>query len=246
MNRWALVLTYHAIERGPAPLCVDPRLFREHLDCLAEAGARMFTVSQLAAALRAGDLPERAVALTFDDGFASVADEAAPLLAERGLTATVFCVAGYVGRMNDWPSQPAGRPQRPLASVEQLAGLAEAGFEIGSHGLEHAPLDGAAEQVLRREIVESRAVLESMLGVRVSSFAYPYGALPEVPGRLLVAEEYTSACTTTIGRTQPGCHLQALPRVDVHYLRRPELLRRAVAGALDSYLSVRRVAARGR
>ena len=206
----------------------------------------MFTVSQLAAALRAGDLPERAVALTFDDGFASVADEAAPLLAERGLTATVFCVAGYLGRASDWPSQPAAALRRPLASPDQLAGLARAGFEIGSHGLEHAPLDGAGEEVLRREIVESRSALEGAVGVHVSSFAYPYGALPGASGQSLVVERYAAACTTTIGRAVPECDLHALPRVDVHYLRRPELLRRALTGSLGSYLSVRRIAARGR
>ena len=97
----ALVLTYHAVERGPAPLCVDPDLFVEHLDCILESGARALTVRELAEALREGALDRPSVAITFDDGFASVVESAGPLIAERGLPATVFCVAGHLGGTSD-------------------------------------------------------------------------------------------------------------------------------------------------
>jgi len=85
-----LVLTYHAIGRDRGPLAIEPELFAAQLDCLADAGAQFLTVSEIAAALRSGDLPGRGVAVTFDDGMTSVAENAAPLLAERGLTSTVF------------------------------------------------------------------------------------------------------------------------------------------------------------
>ena len=52
MSRSALILTYHAVEPGPAPLCVDPGVFREHLAALADAGATVLTVSQMADAFR--------------------------------------------------------------------------------------------------------------------------------------------------------------------------------------------------
>ena len=62
----AVVLTYHAVEDGPAPLCVEPELFRAQLDCLVDVGAETLTISALAACLRDGSLPARAVAITFD------------------------------------------------------------------------------------------------------------------------------------------------------------------------------------
>src|SRR5204862_10841 len=74
------------------------------------------------------------VAITFDDGFASVARTAWPLLAERGLTATVFCVAGYLGGANDWPTQATGAPRLPLADAASLTALAAEGVELGAHG----------------------------------------------------------------------------------------------------------------
>jgi peptidoglycan/xylan/chitin deacetylase (PgdA/CDA1 family) len=242
----ALILTYHAVEPGPGPLRVHPSLFRAHLDCLGECGAEVLTISELAAALRAGAVPERAVALTFDDGCASVAQEAAPLLAERGLKATVFCVAGYLNGRNDWPSQHPGVPRLALMSAAELSELARTGFEIGSHGMEHAPLDRAVDGLVDREVEESRSALERAAGTPVRSFAYPYGARPSSRARARVERVYSAACTTTIDTVRPGADPFALPRIDAHYLRRPSLLRRAVVGSLGPYVRARRIGARAR
>ena len=203
MRRSALILTYHAVEAGPPPLCVDPGLFAEHLDALVSAGARALTISELASALERGQLPERAVAITFDDGFASVAEQAAPMLAERGLPATIYAVAGALGRFNDWPSQPPRAPQRRLASRAQLRELADTGFEIGSHGVEHAPLSLASPAAGWHEVVKSKRLLEDSLDRPVTSFAYPYGAMPQAAVEQLVRETYAADCTTGLALARP-------------------------------------------
>lgn len=241
-----LVLTYHTIGGGPSPLAIDASLFERHLDCIAAAGARTVTVRELTAAMAAGDVAEPAVAITFDDGFASVVDVAAPLLDARRLTATVFCVAGHLGGLNDWPSAPSGGLRDRLATGADLAELAARGFEIGSHGTFHAPLVEDAPELLRREIVDSRHELERAAQAPVTSFAYPYGAAPSPAARRLVEQTYAAACSTIVGRPAPGTDVYALPRIDAHYLRRPELLSRALSGSLDVYLKLRRVSAHAR
>jgi peptidoglycan/xylan/chitin deacetylase (PgdA/CDA1 family) len=246
MNGSALILTYHAIEDGAPPLCVDPGRFADHLDALTDAGAVVMTIGEVVESLRRGDLPKRAVALTFDDGFASVAEHAAPLLAERGLAATVFAVAGAVAGTNDWPSQPSGAPRRPLLGGPELLDLASTGIEIGSHGVQHTPLSLAGPDALRREIADSRDILEQLLQRPVRSFAYPYNELASAEGRQLVRATYAGACGGGMSIVGPGADPWRLPRVDAHYLRRPELLRRALMGSLDAYLRVRRVGARAR
>lgn len=239
-RRAPIILTYHAIADGEPPLYLDPDVFRRHLDCIVESRALTVTVRDLAAALRAGTLPDRVVAMTFDDGFASVASEAAPLLRERDLVATVFCVAGYLGRTNDWPTQPGKAPRATLAGSAELHALVEAGFEIGAHGMDHAPLNRGSEAFLRREIVESKTLLEDIIGAEICSFAYPYGA-PTTPfSRALVEEAYTAACTTRISRVDAHADPFALPRIDAHYVRRPQILSGVIRGRLDSYLGVRR------
>jgi peptidoglycan/xylan/chitin deacetylase (PgdA/CDA1 family) len=242
----ALALAYHAVEPGPAPLCLDPALFRAQLDCLEGFEAETVTVGQLAEGLRGGRLPQRTVAITFDDGFASVVREAVPLLLERGMTATVFCVAGHLGRLNDWPTQTPGAPLLPLAGRAELAELVRSGIEIGSHGIEHAPLDGAPDDVLHREVRASKEMLEDALGAPVGSFAYPYGAMPGPRGRRTVAETYRAACTTRMDVVTPHSDALAIPRVDSHYLARPEALARLVRGSVGPYLRARRLGARAR
>jgi peptidoglycan/xylan/chitin deacetylase (PgdA/CDA1 family) len=239
----ALLLTYHGVENGPPPLFVEPALLREHLDCLLATGAAVLTVREVAAGLREGGLPQRAVALTFDDAFASVVEHAAPLMAERDMRATVFAVVGRLGGTNTWSTQPSRVPQRRLAGADDLRQLAEAGWEIGSHGFEHLPLSEVDDRIARRELIDSRTELEQRLGRSVTSFAAPYGAAPTGHARRLLEQTYAAGCSGGIGRAVGGTDPWALPRVDAHYLRSPERLRRAARGGLARYLACRRVGA---
>ena len=246
MRRAALVLTYHAIARGPAPLFVDPALLAAHLDCIVESGATVVTVTELAAALRGGTLPDRALALTFDDGFANVAVAAAPLLAERGLRATVFCVAEHIGGVSNWTSQPRSAPQLPLADAAALSALAAAGWEIGSHGLTHERLSRLTPDRRQHELEASRLKLEELIGVSIRSFAYPYGSVPAGAEAELRAAGYDSACTTRIATVARSASPFAIPRVDAHYVRRELVLKAILDGRAPGYLAARRFAARVR
>jgi peptidoglycan/xylan/chitin deacetylase (PgdA/CDA1 family) len=214
-----MILAYHAIEDGPRPLFVSPGLFRRHVEAIAASPAVVVTLDDVLA----GDLPERWVALTFDDAYDSVTHNAAPVLADAGMTAAVFCLAGRLGGDNRWPGQPGSVPSRPLASAEDLAELANRGWTIGSHGMEHGQLDQAPE----REVVESRAILQDATGAAVDWFAYPYG---RVRGLDVVASTYRGAVAMGNRFADAESPAHALPRVDAHYLRRPALLARALAG----------------
>ena len=243
MSARALILTYHAIEPGPAPLCIDPALFAAHLDCLVEARVRVVTLDRLLRELRAGPTTERAVALTFDDGFASVVDHALPLLTERGFPATVFCVAGHLGRDNDWPTQSPHVPRLALADAATLASVAGDRVEIGSHGIQHAPLGSVSDEVIRREIVDSRAALEDAVGTAVHWFAHPYGVAPGPRAREWLEANYAGACSSELRPLSVDADPFALPRIDAHYLRRPARLRRVLDGS-DVYLHARRAGSR--
>ncbi|MDX6512096.1 MAG: hypothetical protein QOE36_1600 [Gaiellaceae bacterium] len=239
----ALVLTYHAIEMGPPPLCVAPRLFARHLDLIVESGARVLTVRALGAELRDGGPHGPAVVITFDDGIESVVRSAAPLLASRGLPATVFCVAGRLGGKSDWPSRADGTPTFALSAAGEVAALATSGWEIGSHGVSHDPLSGAS---LASELSESRHILEEATGSKVDSFAFPYGVRSPGATACLEAAGYTAACTARLALAVPGSDPLALPRVDAHYVRRPRVLRAILAGRGRSYLRARDVGGRVR
>lgn len=60
--------------------------------------ARVLPLETALDALRAGELGPRAVALTFDDGYRDNLEVAAPILADNGVTATIFCVPDFLSR----------------------------------------------------------------------------------------------------------------------------------------------------
>ena len=243
--RGGLVVTYHAIEAGDPPLCIDPALFEEHMETIAAASATVLTVSELARGAREGTLPERAVAITFDDAFASVAESAASILGRFGFPATLFPVVDHLGGENDWATQPAHAPRRPLLGADELRSLASAGWEVGSHGLSHRPLGAIDSASADAELRDSRARLAGLTGGPVTSFAFPYGSVPPDAGSRLAAAGYETGLGARLGRVDAESNPYVLPRVDAHYLRRPARLDAAVRGR-TAYLLVRGVGARAR
>ena len=148
--------------------------FRRHLALLARRGYRGIALRELLDD-PAGDGRPRAV-LTFDDGFDGLRTRALPLLAERRFSATVFAVAGKPGGTNDWDRETPGDPLLDDAGLRELSA---AGLEIGSHGLLHRALPELSADELRRETKESRSRLEDVVGTRVATFCYPYGAFDD-------------------------------------------------------------------
>lgn len=90
-----LVLLYHRVTKLPTDpqlLCVHPRHFAEHLDVLNQRAAPM-SLAQFTSALEERTLPERAVAVTFDDGYADNLEIAAPKLERFEVPASIFVTA---------------------------------------------------------------------------------------------------------------------------------------------------------
>jgi peptidoglycan/xylan/chitin deacetylase (PgdA/CDA1 family) len=93
-------LLYHRIvelSSDPYLLGVKPQRFAEHLEILRKHG-RPMQLHQLAQALRDGNLPRRALVVTFDDGYADNLYTAKPLLERFEVPATIFVTTGYIGR----------------------------------------------------------------------------------------------------------------------------------------------------
>jgi peptidoglycan/xylan/chitin deacetylase (PgdA/CDA1 family) len=243
--RGALVLTYHALERNGGPLATPPAQLSAQLDVLLGAGAVPLTVAQLATAISTRTVPSSAFAITFDDAFESIGEHAG-LLLDRGVPATIFCVAGHLGGRSDWATRKPKAWTAPLLDAAQLGELAALGFEIGAHGVSHAPLDVGDEPFFRREIVEAKTQLEQTVGSEIRSFALPYGARPSPAADSLLRGSYEAVCTTRVGLVNAHSDPYELPRVDAHYLRSESVLRTVVHGRGTAYLTARRLGSRGR
>lgn len=166
-----LVLMYHSVgdtADDPYRVTVSPRRLAAQLALFARLGIRGCSMRELATPSR-----RPRVGLTFDDGYRDFLTDALPLLRRHRFTATVFALGGRLGGTNGWE---ASGPVKPLLTAGEIREVAAAGMEIGSHGLLHRDLPGVTAAELRAETVDSRAVLEDLLGEPVTGFCYPYGA----------------------------------------------------------------------
>lgn len=130
------VVIFHRVRAEPDPLFpedVDTQRFDEVCGWLR----RWFQVLPLDEAVRrmqAGDLPARALAITFDDGYADNHDLALPILRSHGLPATFFIATGFLdgGRMwNDTVVESVRRCREPRLDLADLGlpGIGELDFE---------------------------------------------------------------------------------------------------------------------
>jgi peptidoglycan/xylan/chitin deacetylase (PgdA/CDA1 family) len=233
------ILTYHSLDDSGSVISVTPAAFRAHVRSLADRGFSGIPLGRLLDGWEGrASLPPRSVVLTFDDAFRNFAEAARPVLESHGFSATVFAVAGRAGATNDWPGQLAAVPRLPLLSAAELRELAAAGFEIGSHGLTHAALDGLSPADAEREVVGSKRALEDALGRSVEVLAYPYGR-SDAFVRTLAAAHYRASCGVEMAAARPGCDRHHLPRIDVYYLRRPGLFRTLGTPVGRGYLALR-------
>jgi peptidoglycan/xylan/chitin deacetylase (PgdA/CDA1 family) len=136
------------------------------MNLLYQWGYRTISVELLARAITQGsELPPKPILLTFDDGSDTIYSTALPIMQRYGFTGVSYVIYYTMGLTH-------------YMTADQIRALHLAGWEIGSHGLSHKDLTiHPAKQ--ENEIVESRRQLESLLGVPILSFAYPFGAYDE-------------------------------------------------------------------
>lgn len=98
-----LILLYHSIAQAksdPYSLQVSPGCFVEQMEVL-HTTAHVLSLLEFVKALREGRLPRRAVAVTFDDGYADNLYQAIPILRRFEIPATIFVAAGPTQRVAD-------------------------------------------------------------------------------------------------------------------------------------------------
>ena len=228
------ILTFHSIDDSGSVLSYPPKTFRKLLDALERCDIPILHLDTLLQP----DTP-RGVALTFDDGMRTVFTEALPILRSHSSPAHLFLTTGVVGTTNRWPSQPPTAPLFKMLRWSEIEALQRAGMRIEAHTVSHPDLRQLADTELRDECESAEEAIASRLGVRPRYFAYPYGFY-DSRVRAIARKRYNGSFTTKLDYVGPSAELDALPRLDAHYLRSPNLARALPSKRAHSYIALRR------
>ncbi|MBD2464262.1 polysaccharide deacetylase family protein [Oscillatoria sp. FACHB-1407] len=162
------VLMYHDIlPEKEVFFDVTPEEFEAHLQLIKQNGLTPINLDQLVAHLSTGvPLPEKPVLLTFDDGYEGHYTYVLPLLRKYGYP-------GIFGIYTDKVGRNYGRSSLTWEQLREMA--ADPLVTIASHSLSHRRLDEIPDHQVRREVVESKRILEEQLGIPINHFVYPEG-----------------------------------------------------------------------
>ena len=170
----AVILLYHHVsEATPASTSVSPAVFESHLEYLEQNNYRVLALAEIVSALFDNQpLPDRSVAITFDDGYQSILSEAAPRIAERNWPFTIFVSTaaidqGYSGFMS-WSD---------LRQIEAMGGTIANHTSTHDHLVRRIANESASawQERVTTDIELAQDRLEKELDHPSRMFAWPYG-----------------------------------------------------------------------
>jgi len=202
-----LVLMYHDIQVEPVvddAWTISQDVFRYQMETLQREGFTVVSFDDLIAFVDHGRrLPERPVVITFDDGYQSNLDLAAPILEELGMTALISVVGTRVGTSTYRDTDIQAIPAFPFEAV--MPWVERGVIQIGHHSYDmhmvelfetpetfrHGVLQREGESMedyfaaFYHDFHTLRIQIEEALGTEVLVYVYPYGHYNEYTEAML-------------------------------------------------------------
>jgi peptidoglycan/xylan/chitin deacetylase (PgdA/CDA1 family) len=200
------VLTYHSISASPPGknlLAVSAKTFEQQMRLLRKFKYNVLTLEQAAAAIRDRAFIERAVAVTFDDGYEDNYTLAFPVLKKYRIPATIFVICSKIGAPG-------------YLTWDQVREMQDSGLIVfGSHTLNHVALVLAGPAELEQEISGSKNLLAEKLSRPATLFCYPFGNFNEKVEAAVKAAGYTVAVAGNPGGKVRDNDILAIKRLRI-------------------------------
>lgn len=203
---------------------VSPARFRSQLETAIRAGYHFVPAELIASG---DDIDERRLAITFDDGLASVAEYAAPVLEDLGIPWTLAVVT-------DWADGQHEFGDGVMLNWAEIERLAERGATIASHSVSHQDFGLIDAPHAEAELFESRITIASRIGITPSAFAIPLG---QTKNWNSTAQEAAirAGYLTVYAQSEERRHAGTVGRTFVTRFDSPRIFRAALAGAFDRW-----------
>ena len=202
---------YHSVDYAQTDRArantVSPEAFERQMAFLKRGGYQVLSVETYVQIIREKKkFAPKSVVITFDDGLLNNYTNAYPILMKYGIPAVMFIPSSYVGRLDAGVGPPK-------MNADQLREISAHGVTIGSHVATEAYLPSLGQEAAQKEIVDSKAVLEELVGRRVEYLAYPSGGFSEEIKAMVRDAGYQAAFTTNRGFDRGNRDLYELKRI---------------------------------
>lgn len=216
----ATILMYHRVnDFDHDPLTTPTVVFDEMMQELKRC-YEIISLQSLIGAIKEGrTLSSRVVIITFDDGYKDNIDSAAPILKQHNIPATFFVTTGYINTEIPFPWDKDSSTKNPLMTWDEVRQLDRMGFEIGAHTVTHADLGIVSLEEARREVRFAKQHIESELGKKVVSFAFPFGrrqSCNPAVSTIVKEEGYACCCSGYGGKVTERSDLFNLYRIPMY------------------------------
>lgn len=233
------ILMYHSISNGDSPTCISPGKFRTQMAMIAEHGWRVIPLRDVLLWHEGQiELPDKAMAITFDDGFVDYQRSAHPVLEERKFPSTMFVPTLKVGEKEDWIG--AGVPPRSVMDWQDVVELDKTRAEFAPHSRTHADLTTLSAMHCLDEVAGSKNDMETELDRQVEYFAAPYGRTNEAVQKT-IAKHYTLAVGVEHGIATRDSDILNLPRIEMYYYQNTKHWGDFLSGNGARYLTTRQM-----
>lgn len=236
------ILMYHSILKDSArqgKYVVSPAVLAADLDALQQRGYETVTVSDLLAYVQDGTpLPDKAVMITFDDGYYNNYVYAYPLLQQRGMRAVVSIIGSQTALYTEEGTENAYWSHLRLDRLAEMQDV----FEVQNHSWNlheygerrgclrrRGETEASYESLLREDTEQTQALLTGAGLPAPQCYTYPFGACSEESERIL--KDMGFLCTL-------GCEERVnLVTRDAVCLYEMGRFNRAAGESTESYLS---------
>lgn len=208
---------------------VHPDVFRGQLEHLKKEGYPVLPLNEGIARLSANEpLPQRAVAITFDDGYRNNYLYAYPVLKELGFPATIFLATAYMDTGKPFPfctwdaKHAHHAPEEVWVPLtwKDCKEMAESGLiAFGSHTHSHHDLADMTAPRFKEDVSRSVELIQMHAGP-AKAFAYPFGNrlmghFSEASSQALKELGFAGALTGEISANKIPCDVFLLSRLEV-------------------------------
>ena len=202
-----ILLYHHVSAQTPASTSITPQQFEQHMAYLHDHYT-VLPLTDIVSALRQRQpLPDNAIAVTFDDGYANILENGHPIMQKYEIPYTVFINPAEIGQRRD------------QLSWQQVKTMQQAGVIFANHTLDHLHMlnreEGETEQQWLNRVVnnveQAESLIEEKTGRSLRYLAYPFGEYNRTLAAQLQKRGYIGFGQHS-GAAGPDSDFAALPR----------------------------------